>query len=87
MIYIVVPVEDDGKDALEDAIQSSELPIYKDYAPNVFLVNFQGTSRELCKILGIGEEDSGFMTGVVVPFSGYYGFAASDFWQWIKANG
>ena len=85
MIYVVIPVEDNSKTSLEVTIQEAKLSTYKGYVPNVFLVDFKGTSLELCEKLGIG--DPGLITGLVVPLSGYYGYARADFWQWIKANG
>lgn len=85
MIYVVIPVEDDSKESLETIIQDTGLPTYMGYAPNIFLVDFKGTSPELCEKVGIGEPSE--VTGLIVPLSGYYGYASTDFWQWVKANG
>ena len=85
MIYIVLPVEDASKGFLADAIQGLGFPTCKEYAPDIFFVDFKGTSRELCEKLGIGEP--GEIRGLVIPFSGFYGYASTDLWQWVKANG
>jgi hypothetical protein len=46
-----------------------------------WLVSFEGTSRQLSDELGITEGDSG--SGVVLNFSGYWGRASKDLWEWI----
>ena len=86
MIYAVIPIETESEESLNESLLSLESPAYKEYAPRVFLVDFKGNSRELCEKLGIGE-DPNFIEAIVLPFSGYYGFASSDLWQWVKANG
>lgn len=51
---------------------------------NGWLVAYDGTSRQLSDALGIS--DGNFGSALVLNFSGHWGRAPSDLWEWIAQN-
>jgi hypothetical protein len=49
-----------------------------------WLVSFQGTSKQLADDIGITEGNP--CEGVVLNFSGYWGRATPDLWEWINEH-
>jgi len=47
-----------------------------------WLVVFDGTSKQLSESLEIAQGRE----GVVLSFSGYFGYASKDIWEWIAAK-
>lgn len=52
-----------------------------------WLVAYEGTSKQLSDDLGISEKESGWPASLVLNFSGYWGRAGKDVWEWISVNG
>ena len=52
-----------------------------------WLVAFDGTSKQLSDEIGVSEKDAGWPSTLVVNFSGYWGRAGKDVWEWISVNG
>ena len=96
MIYIVIPIElkeVSDKDFHVSLANKTE-SIFGLYAPSFYVVKFRGTSRELARAVGIGEHESGDTgdnskahTGLVVPFTRYFGYASMSLWEWTEAHG
>jgi uncharacterized protein YbjT (DUF2867 family) len=69
--------------AVEQAIEELKVPYY-DLRPDLFVLPYEGTARDLADKLGIRGGEKG--SGLVVLIGGYSGRAPSDFWEWLKVN-
>lgn len=83
-IYAVVKL---GKASERDAVFEEKLgplDVYSGEAPNIWFVNYPGTSYELSDALGIGS-DTEKKRGIVISVgTGYYGFGGRDMWEWLS---
>lgn len=50
-----------------------------------WLVSFEGTSKQLSDDFGISDGAVG-VSAVVLNFSGYFGRAGTDIWEWLSVN-
>ena len=85
MIYAIVPFQRNEEEKLRQKIEAFRKrgrPVYTDYAPIAYFVSYKGTTRELAEDIGFGGGESG--TGIVIPISNYYGYAAKDLWEWMR---
>ena len=85
MIYAIVPFQRNEEEKLRqriEALRGSGRHVYTDYAPIAYFVSYKGTTRELAEDIGFGGGESG--TGIVIPISNYYGYAAKDLWEWMR---
>jgi len=80
MLYAVVPLNPNP--ALAQHLRALEDKVYGEYAPKVYFVSYPGTTRELAAALNLHDGESG--TGVVLPFSNYWGYASKDLWEWLR---
>jgi hypothetical protein len=46
-----------------------------------WLIAYEGTSKQLSDQLGIS--DNSTCTGLVLNFSGYWGYAGKNVWEWL----
>jgi hypothetical protein len=53
---------------------------------DVWVVDYDGTTRALAEKIGIRGTSPGGSTGVVFPVSNYSGRAATEFWEWMKIH-
>jgi hypothetical protein len=53
-------------------------------APNQFLVAARGTSKDVSDALDISTGKTGL--GVIATMSGYFGYAPTNIWEWIKVK-
>ncbi len=85
MVYLIASLENDNQkyEKLKEKIIEHNLPFYG--VNNLFFVAFTGTSRELSKKIGFGE-DKEIDAGVVIPITDYAGYAFKDLWEWIRTN-
>lgn len=85
MLYAVVPL--DPSPTFAKHLNELGDRVYKDYGPKVYFVSYTGTTRELANALNFQDGESG--TGVVLPFSNYWGYASKDLWEWLhlRENG
>lgn len=80
--FVIIPIN--NKQAIDDAIKarfgnnSYRLP------NGEWLVNYDGTSRQLSDHVGITDGKLG--SAIVLNFSGYWGRASKDIWEWLKVN-
>jgi hypothetical protein len=51
---------------------------------NNWLISYDGTSKQLCDDLGASNGEEGNI--VVLSFSGYWGWAGQDVWDWINVH-
>lgn len=52
-----------------------------------WLVAFEGTSKQLSDEIRISNSETPLgVNGAVLSFSGYYGRAPTDLWEWISVN-
>jgi hypothetical protein len=49
-----------------------------------WLVSFSGTSKQLSEEIGVSDGANG--GAVVLNFSGYWGYATNDIWEWINEH-
>ena len=68
-----------------ETLKEQGRPVYTDYAPIAYFVSYKGTTRELAEEIGFSGGESG--TGIVIPISNYYGYAAKDLWEWMRIYG
>ena len=47
-----------------------------------WLISYAGTSKQLSDELGISDGSNG--STVIVNFSGYWGYADNDIWEWLN---
>ena len=88
MIYAIVPFQRSEEEKLRQKIETLKeqgRPVYTDYAPIAYFVSYKGTTRELAEEIGFSGGESG--TGIVIPISNYYGYAAKDLWEWMRIYG
>ena len=84
MIYAIIPFHRSDAEGLLDKVKTLEIPVYTDEAPTTYFVSYNGTTRELAEAIGLSNGESG--TGIVIPVSNYYGYAAKDLWEWINIH-
>ena len=82
MIYAIVPFQRGDKEKIRNKVEALGCPVYTDEAPSAYFVSYNGTTRELAEAIGLSDGESG--TGIVIPVSNYYGYAAKDLWEWIR---
>lgn len=81
--FAIIPADKDH-DSLDKAIagkfgnKSFRLP------QGEWFVSYDGTSTQLSNELGISDGAKG--AAVVLNFSGYWGRAGKDIWEWLKEN-
>ena len=83
MIYAIVPFRPSEEKllSLRSRIETLGVPIYTGEAPIAYFVSYKGTTRELAEAVGYSGGEAG--TGIVIPVSNYYGYAAKDLWEWL----
>lgn len=84
MIYAIIPFQRSKKEKLRNKVETLGIPVYTDEAPTAYFVSYNGTTRELAEAIGFSNGESG--TGIVIPVSNYYGYAAKDLWEWINIH-
>lgn len=75
------------RNAEEVASRIGQLPEEDSYrlAPNVWMIDHDGTTRALAEKIGIrGEQAVG--AGIAFPISNYSGRASSDVWEWLQLH-
>ena len=55
-----------------------------DLGSDKWLIVSPGTAKEISDKIGISDGASG--TGIIANFTGYYGRASSNIWEWITAK-
>jgi hypothetical protein len=82
-MFIVVATK--GADQIGRAVEE-EFGTNDSYAlrEDVWLIPFDGTTRQLAERLGIRQGTNG--SGLVAPLAGYSGRASSELWEWFKAR-
>ncbi len=84
MIYAIVPFQRSDKEKLREKIEKLGVPVYTDEAPIAYFVSYTGTTRKLAEAIGFSGGELG--TGIVIPISNYYGYAAKDLWEWMSIH-
>lgn len=90
-VYIAIPLRHEIE-PLKKAVQIRVSPENRHelQGDSGWLINFSGTTIELCNHLGITGQDPGVPSPVgaslVVPITSYYGRGPSDMWEWIKTR-
>jgi len=53
-----------------------------------WLISYEGTSRQLSDYLEITDSgtESGIGSALVLNFTGYWGRATNDIWEWLSEN-
>lgn len=83
--FVIIPTTVDDSAALDQAVtqrfgnKSLHLP------RGEWLVSFNGTSKQLCDELKISDGEIG-VPAAVFNYSGYFGRANKDIWEWIAVN-
>lgn len=97
MLYAVIPTQDSHQKLKErmDFLASDSgfgMDICEVEAPNIYIVDYPGSSDKLYKIIKFGPESDNsadVLTGVILPITedhGYYGYTSRTFWHWIDRN-
>lgn len=84
MPVFVVHVDRNAGEVASRIGQLPEGDIYR-LAPNVWMIDYDGTTRALAEKIGIrGEPAVG--SGIAFPISNYSGRAPSDVWEWLRLH-
>ena len=86
MIYAVVPLQRRDIEILEEKLEKLEVPMYREQAPYIYLVIYEGTTKELAETIGYGDNQK-LGTALVVPIENYAGYAPKNLWEWIRIYG
>ena len=90
MLYAIIPIQN-SEEVLKDRLDRlKSLNICSIEAPNIYVVQFEGTTRQLFEIIGFGPDTpvaNSTLALVVIPFNDIYGYANGEFWRWLKNNG
>lgn len=85
--FIVVPIGQNAEigRALSEKFENKAFELPR----GEWLVSYDGTSRQLSEHVGISTpEGPGEMgSALVLNFSGYWGLASKDVWEWLKEHG
>lgn len=81
-LFLIAPTSTNS-DRFKVELEKQQLAFYA-LPRGEFLVNFTGTSKQLCDKIGITDEKTG--SAVVVAISSYYGRASTDIWEWMESN-
>ena len=91
-VFLAIPLKTDSA-ALNKAVEAKfmgTIDRYKLQADAGWLINYSGTTVELCNFLGITGQESGehslIGSAMVVPVTTYYGRGPSNMWEWIKTR-
>ncbi|MDE0316514.1 MAG: hypothetical protein OXM61_16630, partial [Candidatus Poribacteria bacterium] len=99
MVYAVVPIQpnEDQKLALEKKLRdlavrrvdtvalTQPVVLYDEVAPSIYFMTYHGTSRDLSKEIGFGE-DLGVGSGIVMGVSNYFGYSNKTLWEWLRVH-
>lgn len=90
-VFLVIPLANNLEEvdkAVRLAIPESDS--YRLQGDAGWLVNFNGTSIDLCNTLGITGQPAGERSPVgstlVSPVTSYYGRGPSDMWEWMRVK-
>lgn len=82
-LYLIVPTPPtDNAEKLADAIQQRFGSHAYRLPGGEWLIAYPETSKALSDELGISDGSNG--SGIVAGISGYFGFAPSDIWEWMR---
>lgn len=85
MVYAVIPFQA-GSAVAERLAAVPNAGIYYDMAPAAYFISYQqGTTKDLANAIGY-DGDAEVGTGIVLPVSNYFGYAAKDLWEWIAIH-
>ncbi|GAB1393340.1 hypothetical protein MASR1M60_15030 [Rhodocyclaceae bacterium] len=84
--FILVPTTQTPpqKGGLKDVVEKKFGNLAYSLPGGEWIVAFNGTSKQLSDDLGISE--GGFGSVLVLNFSGYWGRASKDLWEWLDLN-
>ena len=78
--FIVIPLSTD-KESLNKAISEKFGNACYCLSNGDWLVSYVGTSKQLSDDLGLSDGETG--SAIVINFSGYWGYASNDIWEWL----
>jgi sarcosine oxidase gamma subunit len=81
-LFAIMAPSDDPK--LEAAIQAKFPADQLKVGPGQWIIAATGTSKDISDQLGLTEGDVG--SAIIVSFSGYYGRASTNIWEWIASR-
>ena len=84
LFAVILPQEDEE---LEAAIKA-KFPDTNHYkiSSTQWIVSGKGTAQKISDKLGITGDGSTIGNGIVLAFTGYWGRASTDLWEWMKAK-
>lgn len=83
--FVIIPTFANNLEAFDNAIQSKFGKKCYKLPRGEWLVSFEGTSKQLSDELQISDGTLG-VSAIVLNFSGYFGRAGKDIWEWIAVN-
>ena len=75
--FVVIPLDDEVSQTLAEKIPQEFGNLCHALPRGEWIVAYEGTSRQLFEKIGIKNEI------VIVNFSGYWGVASKDLWEWL----
>jgi hypothetical protein len=83
--FVIIPTTTNDSSSLDKAIENQFGKKCYRLPRGEWLVSFAGTSRQLSDELGVSEGEVG-VAAAVFNYSGYFGRANKDIWEWIAVN-
>jgi hypothetical protein len=83
-IFVVFHVKDPAK--IRAAIAAKFPNDHLDLGDNEWLVSSKGTARTVSDEIGITGSAPSAGSAIVISMQGYYGRAATNIWDWVKAK-
>lgn len=85
-IFQITPlIQDNGSLAAKISAELPESNVYR--LKNAgWLAKFDGTSKELSKVIGLEGDSPTSKSCLVISVSGYWGLASPDLWEWLKSH-
>lgn len=80
--FVIIPTETNPK--LDEIVLSKFGKGSYQLPKGEWLVSYDGTSKQLCEEIGITDDNVG--GAIVLNFSGYWGLASKNIWEWLKEN-
>lgn len=82
-VFAVIALDADAK-KLETAIEMNFGTAFFKIADGHWLISTNGTAESIGIKLGI--KDGGAGRAIIYNLGGYYGFAPTNIWEWLKTN-
>ncbi len=86
-VFAIIPLDPGPDDEyIRNKLEELECGFFLNEAPNVYLVSYKGTCRELTKDLGYYDNTEIPGKVLVLRVTSYSGYAHRELWDWISLH-